>query len=205
MKAIKDPILLGSGSVIRKRLLDEAKIQYIPTYHTSDEAVEPGTLREMTSTVAVGKMDKIVIPEDVPKDRPLFALTVDTLCMNWDGTIVGKPADRAEAIKNIGMLNNKVLKAGSSFCLDRKVYKDGRWETDARIVDYDEATCMFEIPDQWVDRYLNETTAMKAAGSATAEEFGAQFVRSVEGCYYSLLGVPMFELRQALEQLGYFV
>jgi len=67
-----------------------------------------------------------------------------------------------------------------------------------------EAGYRFVIPDHWIDRYLEHSWAMIASGAIAVEFYGAQFLQWIDGSYTTVMGLPMFELRQDLEKLGFF-
>jgi septum formation protein len=62
----------------------------------------------------------------------------------------------------------------------------------------------FDIPDIWIDIYLAKSIGMQTAGAIAVEGYGAQFLKIVDGSYPSIVGLPMFQLRQALEEVGFF-
>ena len=60
------------------------------------------------------------------------------------------------------------------------------------------------MPIDEVDLYLKNTPhALKAACSGVVEEFGQNYFKSIKGSYSSVIGLPMFELRLALKELGF--
>ncbi|MCX5922118.1 MAG: Maf family protein [Candidatus Dependentiae bacterium] len=46
--------------------------------------------------------------------------------------------------------------------------------------------------------------ALEAAHTIAIEEFGAQFLKVIHGSYLTIVGLPLFELREALEELDFF-
>ncbi len=44
---------------------------------------------------------------------------------------------------------------------------------------------------------------LKIAGALHVEGYGSQFIKSIEGSYTAIIGLSMFELRKALQQLRY--
>ncbi len=61
----------------------------------------------------------------------------------------------------------------------------------------------FEVPEECIVRYLAVSYGMKAAGAITIEGYGAQFLKKVEGSYSAIIGLPLFELREALQKLDF--
>ena len=66
------------------------------------------------------------------------------------------------------------------------------------------ADYVFEVPEEWIDIYLEKSVGLRASGAIAIEDFGEQFLKSVSGSYSAIVGLPMFELREALSQLGFF-
>ena len=124
--------------------------------------------------------------------------------MDPTGAIRGKPADLNEAIDNAqGWLEGLNNTCGTAFCVDKKIYKDGSWQVHQRIMKYAQATYEVDVPDQWIEKYIQDTGALEAAGAIKIED-GAQFIKSVSGSYTAIVGLPMYELWQALSELGFF-
>jgi len=129
-------------------------------------------------------------------------LTADTLSQDSTGAINGKPVDREDAIAKIKAARNG-MRTGTAFCLDRKQFRNGSWHIDKRIIRFVEAHYRFIIPDFWIDRYLNHSLGLKASGAIAIEEFGSLFLESINGSYTTIVGLPLFELREALQELGF--
>jgi septum formation protein len=197
-------LLLASKSASRKMLLDESRINYQIIEQSADEALCDWSLpiEEVVSSIAVFKMEHAIIPVDYEQDHA-YVLTADTLDQSLDGTINGKPLNRADAIDKI-----KRARAGSrlctAFCLDKKILKNGVWHTHQRILKVVSAEYQFSIPDDWIETYLDNSIALQAAGAITIEGFWAQFLRTVHGSYSGIVGLPMYEVREALQELGFF-
>ena len=61
------------------------------------------------------------------------------------------------------------------------------------------------MPDVWIEKYLNSFERYdQVSGGISVEGYGAQFLQTVDGSYSAILGLPMYELRLALEKLGFY-
>ena len=195
---------LASKSPSRHKLLSDSQIPFAVIGQEADEAkCDWGLpLERLVQSIASYKMEHAILPAGKENDI-CFVLTADTLSQDLDGTINGKPADLADAIAMI-----KRARAGSrlatAFCLDRKIYRNGSWNVEKRIERCITATYIFDIPDQWIEPYINTTIALSASNAIAIEEYGAQFLKTVDGSYSTIVGLPMFELREALEELEFF-
>lgn len=61
-----------------------------------------------------------------------------------------------------------------------------------------------DLPDEWIDSYLEKTGALSAAGALVIDDFGSLFFKSMAGSYTGIIGLPLSELREALSELGFF-
>lgn len=197
-------LCLASKSLSRQKLLNEAKIPFIIIDQNADEAKCDWSLPlpQVVASIARYKMEHAIMPSAKESDYA-FVLTADTLSQDNDGTIQGKPIDRSDAIEKI-----KKARDGSclytAFCLDRRIFINGSWELDQRIERCVGAEYLFVIPDQWIETYLDNSIGLSASNAIVIDEFGAQFAKMVRGSYTSIVGLPMYELREALEELGFF-
>ena len=132
-----------------------------------------------------------------------FVLTADTLSCDVHGTLFGKPSDRQEAIKMIQAARNGGLTC-TAFCLDKKIWLNNAWKCKKHIIRCVASECCFDVPDYRLDAYLAQPFVFSSAGAIFVEGFGAQFVKEICGSYTTIQGLPMYELRQALTEIGFY-
>lgn len=201
----KNILLLGSSSVSRQQLLTQAKIPFTVVSQSADESrCDWGlALPQLVERIALHKMDHVQLPAGTVAGEFCFVLTADTLTQAADGTIEGKPVDRADAIEKI-----KRARAGSvlftSFCLDKRVWRQGNWEVEQRIQKTVGAAFLFVIEDAWIEYYLDNSIGLKTSNAIAIEGFGEQFLKKITGSHSTVIGLPMFEVRQALCDIGFF-
>jgi septum formation protein len=201
---MKSFIYLGSKSQSRQRLLKEAQISFVQVECSAKESkCDWGlTLQESVERIALYKMEHVILPER-KEGSTCFVLTADSLTLNPDGSLSGKPVDRADAIAKI-KASRGLATGGTAFCLDKRIYKSGKWEVFKRIQGYGDAKFEWNVPDEWIDIYLEKSIGMGTAGAIAIELYGEQFLKYVNGSYSAIIGLPMFQLRQALQELGFF-
>lgn len=201
---MENVLLLGSKSQARQDLLREANVPFKTCEHEAEEkSCDWGLpLIKLVEEIARHKMDHVMLHNGKEGQR-CFVLTADTLSQDADGTIQGKPVNRVDAISKI-----KAARLGSrlatAFCLDRKIYYSGTWKIDKRIVRVVTAEYLFIIPDFWIERYLSNSRGFTSSNAIAVEGYGAQFLKHISGSYSTIVGLPMFELREALEDLAFF-
>lgn len=201
---MKKILLLGSKSVSRKKLLAESKIPFTVIEQEADEtACDWGLpLAQLVESIARHKMEHVIMPAGNEGDIA-FVLTADTLSQDLDGTIQGKPLDRVDAINKIRSARQGA-RLMTAFCLERKKFNAGVWHTEQRIMRCVGGQYIFAIPDAWIEAYLKNSMALQCAHAIAIEDYGMQFLKSVNGSYSAIVGLPMFELREALTEIGFF-
>ncbi len=198
-------LLLASKSKSRRLLLAQAAIPYVLLDQEADEAqCDWGMpLQKLVESIAVHKIAQVIMP-NVKEGQELFVLTADTLTQNAQGAILGKPISRDHAHEMINSLRVGSARVGTAFCLDKKIYKFNEWQIIDRKLVFVEATCNFKVPAPWIDRYLEYSHALQCSGSMAIDDYGAQFLQSLSGSYTTILGLPMCQLRENLEILGFY-
>lgn len=159
---------------------------------------------QLLESIAVHKMNHVLMPSGV-HDENAFVLTVDTMIQDGHGMVYGKPENKATAFKCIQALRDNPGVVGTAFCLDKKKFQHGTWHVTERIIRYVDATFVLDIPDHWIEIYLEQfPDFINIAGALSIEGFGAQFLKTLNGSYGTALGLPLYELREILESLGFF-
>jgi len=201
----KNILYFGSKSQSRKMLLDESQIPYVVVDQNADETACDWNLSlpQLVLSIAIYKMQHVILPDGKHEGDICYVLTADTMSHDKNGVIHGKPIDKADAIAKI-----KASAAGSflctAFCLDRKVWKQDAWMIEERIADVIAAEFIFLVPENWIDIYLEKTPYLDVSGGMAIEKYGNQFLKTVQGSYSTIIGLPLFEVREALEKLGFF-
>ena len=202
---MKNVLLFGSKSLSRQSLLNDMNINFLPVSQDASEVVDENGLPfpDHIKKIALQKMDHIIMPM-AHKSEEAFVLTADTMGQDARGNIYSKPKNKKDAVDQIKALRGNGL-VGTAFCLDKKKFDGNSWVVDERILGYAETSYELDIPDGWIERYLDHTPHyLQISGSITVEGYGAQFLKSITGSYTTVLGLPLFQLREGLEDLGFF-
>ncbi|MBA3751919.1 Maf family protein [Candidatus Dependentiae bacterium] len=198
------PLYLASQSRMRKHLLSLSKIFFIELPQSADESACDWTLpaAEVVGAIARSKMDYATVPTS-HTTKCAYVLTADTLCVDTKGKVHGKPANEQEARAMLALwrLGCTVI---TGFCLDKKINHNDIWLTEERIEQSVSSTINMSIPDEWIAYYFENTPSFHVAGGMAIEEYGCQFVHSINGSYSNILGLPLFEVREALSKLNFF-
>lgn len=196
---------IASNSASRKRLLEQAHIPFVVIEQDADELQVDQTqeLSQVVMQIAQLKMMHAQIPTGHTEGQVLFALTADTLGLTLSGRILYKPVDRSDAIS---MLKESRLgtRTVTGFCLRKFVWQNNSWVVDQEVVDYDDSTSVFDVADEFLAFYLDAIPFLSVSGAISIEGIGGQFLKSVNGSYESIIGLPMFKIRKALFEFGFY-
>lgn len=198
-------LYFGSKSLPRRMLLEQAQIPFIVVSQDADESqCDWGLpLAQLVASIAHYKMEHVILPNGKQDGDICFVLTADTMSHDKMGKIHGKPVDRADAVAKI-----KTTREGSflctAFCLDKKIWQNGKWELQERVADVVSAEFSFIIPDEWIDTYLEKIPFLDVSGGIAVELYGNQFLKTISGSYSTIIGLPLFEVRHALQRLGFY-
>jgi len=112
-----------------------------------------------------------------------------------DGTILNKPSDDAEAARFLRRLagrSHTVVTGVSVRCDARGV--------DLAASDHTEVTFR-ELDDGEIARYVATGEGRDKAGSYAAQGIGAGLIRSVKGCFFNVVGLPVARLLDMLRRV----
>lgn len=200
-------LLLASGSPTRKYLLEEIGIQVRVVPHEFDETIACDwalPLVQLAESIACSKMDN-VSNDVLDHDQDIeFIVTADTLCQDKHGTLYGKPRDREDA-KAMIKAKREGARVATAFCLEKRKQENNMWNVMKRLSKVVTTTYSLDIPDHWIDIYLDQEPDFRGIGGALdIQGYGGQFLKEIDGSFSALAGLPLYELRLALEKLNFY-
>ena len=112
----------------------------------------------------------------------------------YQGQILGKPADEADAKRMLTMLSGQTHEVYTGVC----VIEDGKTKTF-----YEETKVTFyEISDEQIDHYIKTGEPMDKAGAYGIQGYGSMFVSHLDGDYFCVMGLPVCTLAGMLRSAG---
>ncbi|MDR0230213.1 MAG: Maf family nucleotide pyrophosphatase [Flavobacteriaceae bacterium] len=179
-------IVLGSNSPRRKQYLTDLGISYINRASDIDETYPQHLYKvEITDFIASAKSQAIEIV-----DNKEIIITSDTLVWNEEKAL-GKPANREEAYQMIKSMSNKTHEVISSVCL--------RSTTKQRLFNVTTKVTFKPLTDQEIYYYIDTYKPYDKAGAYGIQEWiGLIGIKSIEGSYTNIVGLPTTELVQEL-------
>ncbi|MGE5253656.1 MAG: Maf family protein [Planctomycetaceae bacterium] len=185
------PLILASASPRRQELLSSTGISFEVLASEVDEGIrEKETPEEYVARLARQKAEKA---GNRHKDR--WVLAADTVVV-VDGRMLGKPGGPQEAREMLGMLSGREHRVITGFCL---VYGDSgksREETVTTRVRFK------KLSPREIDWYLGTGEPFDKAGAYAIQGKAAFMVKEIEGSYTNVVGLPLTEVIQTLQEMG---
>lgn len=177
-------IILGSQSPRRKELLQLANIPCIVIAADIDETI-PATVSppEAPVLLSVKKAEAILQLLNGTPQADDIIITSDTIVV-CDNTILGKPANAAQAKSMLLQLSGKTHEVITGVCISQAADRF----THTSVVNVTFKT----LSEAEIDRYIQHYRPYDKAGSYAIQEWiGAIGITAIQGDYYSVMGLPV--------------
>lgn len=182
------PIILASNSPRRKKLLNQLNLNFEILKIEIDESPKNGEKPvRLVKRLASKKLEKAK-----EKVKEGIIITADTIVV-LNGKVINKPVDKKDAAKILKLLSGRTHTVYTGFA----VYNSKRKKT---IVDYEKTLVVFrKMTTAEIKDYIATGSPMDKAGAyGIQDDFGAVFVKKINGCYYNVVGLPLMKLYQNL-------
>ena len=181
-------IILASGSPRRKEILTQIGLDFRVV--VSNEEEKPQSLDPLDFPRENAAIKALA----VSKKETGIVFGFDTLVF-LDGAPLGKPKDETDALEMLKKLNNR-----SHFVVTGvAVAKDG----NLLAATEDKTEVIFRNNSlQDLENYVNSKDPMDKAGAYGIQTAGARLIRSIRGCYYNVVGLPVAKTLELLQSLN---
>jgi septum formation protein len=179
-------IVLASQSPRRSEILRQAGIPFVARPANVDETARPSERPDdYVKRVARDKAMAVAAPEDI-------VLGADTVVV-IDGEILGKPADRADAARMLGLLACREHQVLTGICLRRGA---------EIVIDCARTRVWFKpLTRTEIAEYVASGEPMDKAGAYAIQGLASKFIERIEGSYTNVVGLPIELVQQVLRKL----
>lgn len=146
--------------------------------------------QEMVERLALAKASDV--RSRAPAD---WVIGADTIVVT-DCTVLGKPVDKEDAKRMIGMLQGRTHVVMTGVAVFRP---DG---ASLSCVEKTEVTFRSMTEDE-TEAYVEQGESMDKAGAYAIQGKGTLLVEKVNGCYFNVVGLPLERLSSMLAELGW--
>jgi len=186
--ARKPQLVLASASPRRAALLSQLGLVFTVNAGDIDETRRPGeAAADMVRRLALTKAEAAARGETLP------VLGADTEVV-VDGTVLGKPADRAEGLRMLTQLSGRAHEVLTAVALvhgRRSEVRLSRSVVTFRAISAAEA-----------EAYWASGEPRDKAGGYGIQGIGGIFAERIEGSYSGIVGLPLAETEALLQAFG---
>lgn len=210
-----EAIVLASGSLRRKELLEQVGIPFIVDVEEIDEDLDIANPMELTKELSNRKVQAVLSRH--PNEWVLGADTV----VFYDGEILGKPKDEREAFDMLCMLAGRTHEVVTGVTMLQSeaeqntlddaaeqiasVWADADIQTHStRKIQFAERTKvrMYDHEREVLWAYVATGEPLDKAGAYGIQGKGAILVERIEGDYNNVVGLPVARVYRELWEAG---
>ena len=186
----KNTLVLASNSPRRRQLLSLGGWAFSISVADIDESQLPDELpSEYVLRLAKAKAHKSA--ENASRESVVIA--ADTTVVEGD-EILGKPVDEMDAVRMLERLRGHTHQVYTGLALLEM--SDNRLLTDLSVTN----VLMRHYSDEEIDAYVHTGDPLDKAGAYAIQHASFHPVQNLEGCFASVMGLPLCRLTHLLEQ-----
>jgi septum formation protein len=111
-----------------------------------------------------------------------------------EGEILGKPADREQAVGFLRLLSGRAHEVHTAVAV--------RFDQQTEVAVSSTVVEFRDLTESEMRQYVASGEPVDKAGGYAIQGRGAVFIRSISGSYTGVVGLPLFETSQLLARLG---
>lgn len=181
---MKKKIILASRSPRRIDLLKGIGLKFKVDPPLDYEEIHPvdRSAHEVVLVNAIGKAESVAANyEDA------FVIGVDTVGAFKDH-ILEKPKDEEDAFRMLKMLQGTTHEVLSGICIINTFSGQKVTAVEGTRIEF------VPISDEEIKKYIKSGESMDKAAAYAAQGIGSIFVKSMDGDYFNVVGLPMYRL-----------
>ena len=189
-----DRIILASKSKVRKKILDENKINCsVEPSNIDEDSVKESLLKEKATPTIISKnLAELKANKVSQKFMNDLVLGADSV-IDFEGVVISKPENRTEALKILKKLNGKTHQLISSVCISRGGSMVWNYTDKASLT-------MKQMSEEELKNYLTKISddALYAYNVYQIEGEGEHLFSKIEGDKDTIMGLPVKKIKEYL-------
>lgn len=188
MLKTNSPIYLASKSPRRRKLLKILGVKFKTLSVELNEEILDG--EHPIQTVERLSREKMELAEKKIKNG--IIITADTIVV-LHKHVLGKPKDKKDAFRILKLLSGKTHIVYTGYTIKNV-------NSQKTISGYEKTLVTFnKLQDKMILDYIAGGSPMDKAGAyGIQDDFGAVFVKKIDGCYYNVIGLPISKVYKTL-------
>jgi septum formation protein len=185
-------LILASASPARLRTLQAAGLRpEVIVSGVDEDGVEAENTAELALKLA--QLKAVAVASGQPR---ALVIGCDSV-LDFEGEVLGKPADRAEAVARWHRMRGKSGVLHTGHCVidtHREVWLGRSAATQVRFAD---------VSDEEIDAYVATGEPLAVAGAFTIDGLGSAYVSGISGDPHNVVGISVPLLRLMFDELGF--
>ena len=186
---MRKKIILASASPRRKELLSQIGITFEIIKAEKEEHITSSIPTEVVKELSMQKAKEVAAKCDGS-----IIIGADTI-VAMEGQILGKPKDRADAMRMLRLLQGKKHQVITGVTV---LLGSTKTLSFAEVTD----VSLYPMTDAQIERYIATGEPMDKAGAYGIQGRFAAYVRGIEGDYNNVVGLPIGRLYQEVLSAG---
>ncbi len=183
-------LILASASPRRKQLLEQIghSFEVIPS-HVDEPAYsghDPALYASSLANLKAGEISK--------KYPEALVVGADTIVVIGD-EVLGKPESAVDASKMLNQLSGRNHQVITAYSFHLKVLGVNQVHHVLTQVHFK------RLRQDAIDRYIESRAPFDKAGAYGIQDYSSVFVDRIEGCFYNVVGLPLPDFNENLNQL----
>lgn len=180
-------VILASKSPRRIELLSLLGIDFETIPADIDETIDSNNdLTKEIEKLSYKKANHIY-----QNNKDSLVIGADTI-VRIGGQVLGKPKTHEQAKQMLKLLSNNTHEVITGVTIINKDNID-TFSKNAKVT-------FAPLTDKEIEEYIQTNEPMDKAGAYAIQGIGAKFVKSIDGDYYTIMGLPIAELYQRLKR-----
>lgn len=186
-------IILASRSPRRRDILNNISLEFEVVESSFQEAIDVTMCpEELVKHLAYKKAEDVA--NNITGDDALV-IGADTIVVH-DGIVMGKPKSDQESFDMLKRLSGDWHNVYTGICVIDTA-------TGKKALDFDSTSVKIrELSDEDIKCYINTGEPIDKAGSYAIQGIGSLLVEKMEGCYFNVVGLPIYKLSVLLKEFG---
>lgn len=189
-------IILASASPRRKELLEKAGVSFTVMPASSEEKITSQDPEEAVQELASGKA--VAVAQTVGcQPQGTLIIGSDTVVVS-EKKILGKPADRADAIETLQKLQGNTHQVYTGVTVLERTGEEWKAYTFSECTD----VTFYPVTEEEICAYVDTGEPMDKAGSYGIQGLWGIYVKGICGDYNNVVGLPVARLFYEMKKAG---
>lgn len=193
----KNRIFLASASPRRRELLMQSGIRFSVFENNVDENIGSKSAYEKALLLAQKKAQAAFNELNKIYPNNIFTVISADTIVSQNNEIFGKPKDKADAFNMLSRLSGHTHSVYTGVC----IISSDRSKLNNDLSFCDETRVEFvDLTKDEINKYIDTNEPFDKAGAYAIQGKGAKFIKSIDGNYHNVVGLPVSHLFDLLNK-----